>query len=122
MNVKKRLCLFIIAPLTLAVSFVGNATTAAIDDAEVLRVLGVSQDIGYGEYLAGECASCHSKAAVTGSNVPVIHGADENLIARALLEYRSGARSNTTMASVASALGDEEIAVIAQYLATQGQF
>lgn len=117
----KRLCIITSFTVALGISFISGATPTQVDDAEVLRVLRVSQDIGYGEYLAGECASCHAKVAVDGSNVPVIHGADANVIIRALLEYRSGARDNTTMGSVATALGDEEIAVLAQYLATQGK-
>ncbi len=44
-------------------------------------------------------------------------GTDAAHIVRALLAYRSGARPNTTMRSVAGALGDEEIAVLAHYLA-----
>lgn len=115
----KRLCVCISFAVALGVSFISGATSTQIDEAEVLRVLGVSQDIVYGEYLAGECASCHAKVVVEGSNVPVIHGADAILITRALLEYRSGVRDNTTMGSVATVLGDEEIAVLAQYLATQ---
>ena len=90
-----------------------------VDDTEVDRVLNVSQDIAYGEYLAGECAACHSATVATGSNVPVIQGASADYLVRALLEYRSGARENTTMMNVTGALGDEEIAVLAHYLATQ---
>ena len=113
--------LFGTALVVFGTSLVGWATSIEIDDAEVLRVMAVSQDIAYGQYLAVECASCHSIVAVAESNVPVIHGADAISIARALLEYRSGARANTTMANVANSLGDEEIAVLAQYLATQSR-
>ena len=103
----------------LGVSF-NNAASQnnSVDDAEVNRVLNVSQDIAYGEYLAGECASCHSATVVSGSNIPVIHGASADYLVRALLEYQRGLRDNTTMKSVTGALGDEEIAVLAHYLAT----
>jgi len=92
---------------------------STVEDTEVDRVLKVSQDIAYGEYLAGECASCHSATVVAGSNVPVIQGASANYLVRALLEYRTGVRDNTTMVNVTGALGDEEIAVLSHYLATQ---
>lgn len=96
------------------------ADKVSVDDAEVLRVLQISQDIAYGEYLAGECASCHSLTVASGSNVPVIHGVESKILVKALLEYRNGIRENTTMMSVAGALGDEEIAVIALYLESKG--
>jgi cytochrome c553 len=90
--------------------------TSALDATEIERVLALSDDFAYGEYLASECASCHSDQVVDGSNVPVIYGAPATLVARALLEYRSGYRTNTTMGNVASSLGDEEVAVLAHYL------
>jgi len=90
--------------------------TKALPDGEVDRVLAVSNDIGYGEYLAGECSSCHSINQVAGSNVPKIHGVPAKSLVQALLEYRAKIRENTTMGNVAGALGDEEIAVLAHYL------
>lgn len=94
----------------------GNTSVSELD---VANVLSMSDDVAYGEYLAGECASCHAKTAVSGSNVPVIHGASSEHIARALLEYRNGIRDNSTMKNVVDALGDEEIAALAHYLAQQ---
>lgn len=92
-----------------------------IDPTEIDRVLALSDDVAYGEYLAGECASCHSLNTTDGSNVPVIHGAAPEHIARSLLEYREGFRTNTTMVNVAISLGDEEVAVLSHYLATVGR-
>ena len=103
--------------LSVSMNNTANQNTP-VDEAEVQRVLNVSQDIAYGEYLAGECASCHSATVASGSNVPVIHGAKADYLVRALLEYKTGVRENTTMKSVAEVLGDEEIAVLAYYLAT----
>ncbi|MFT4726497.1 MAG: cytochrome c553 [Granulosicoccus sp.] len=120
MSPKKIGCLLAGSVCLLGMSLNNTANqNSTVDDAEVNRVLNVSQDIAYGEYLAGECASCHSATVASGSNVPVIHGAAANYLVRALLEYRSGERENTTMKNVTSALGDEEIAVLAHYLATQ---
>jgi len=95
--------------------------TEAIDTDEINRILALSDDIEFGEYLAGECASCHLDKAVAGSRVPVIHGAEPEYLVRALLEYRAGIRSGTTMGLVASGLNKEEIAAIAHYLALSDQ-
>ncbi|MFT6301874.1 MAG: cytochrome c [Granulosicoccus sp.] len=117
---KKAVCLLVNSFCLLSVSLNNVANQdGSIDHAEVDRVLNISQDVGYGEYLAGECASCHSATVAAGSNVPVISGAGADFLVRALLEYRAGVRENTTMRSVAGALGDEEIAVLAHYLALQ---
>lgn len=98
-----------------------ESDASVFDADEITRILALSDDVAYGEYLAGECASCHSRNVVQGSNVPVIHGAPASHVVRALLEYRSGYRTNTTMGNVASSLGDEEVAVLAHYLASLEQ-
>ena len=98
-----------------------EAAAMTLDATVIERILALSDDITYGEYLAGECASCHSGEMVEGSNIPVIQGAPATLVVRALLEYRSGYRTNTTMGNVASSLGDEEVAVLAHYLESLGQ-
>lgn len=101
----------------------GNGTATPVTDVsspdsdEIARVLALSNDMEWGEYLAGECATCHGASPGAGS-VPGLYGIDSAYIVRALLEYRSGIRSNSTMGSVAEALGDEEVAVLAHYLAT----
>ena len=99
--------------------FIHADSNTSVSEQDVSYVLAVSSDVAYGEYLAGECASCHATTAVSGSNVPVIQGASSEHIAQALLEYRSGIRDNSTMRNVVSALGDEEIAVLAHYFAQQ---
>ena len=101
-----------------------EATTSAPSEAEIERVLALSGDLAYGEYLAGECVTCHVAspgATSEGDAVPVIGGIEASRIVRALLEYRSGRRPNTTMGNVAGSLGDEEIAVLAQYLSAVEQ-
>ena len=101
-----------------------DGPVSVTDGGEAERVLALSSDVAYGEYLAGECASCHAADAAdrqAEDTVPLIHGARASLIARALLEYRAGVRSNTTMRSVAGALTDEEIAVLSHYLASLSQ-
>ena len=112
------------ASATLALALIGAAlavaSPGAAADAEVARVLGLSDDAAWGEYLAGECASCHAAGAPAGAEVPRIHGADAARLVRALLDYRGGVRTNTTMVNVARALGDEEIAALAHHLSGAG--
>ncbi|MFK8077843.1 MAG: cytochrome c [Granulosicoccus sp.] len=105
--------------IAVASLFIHADSHTSVSEQDVSNVLAVSNDVAYGEYLAGECASCHATTAVSGSNVPVIHGASSEHIAQALLEYRNGIRENSTMKNVASALGDEEIAALAHFLAQQ---
>lgn len=93
----------------------------AVDIDEINRILALSDDIDYGEYLVGECVSCHLDTAVASSNVPVIHGAEPTHLVRALLEFRAGIRSNTTMGLVANGLDDEEISAIVHYLSLSTQ-
>lgn len=80
--------------------------------AEVLAMVG---DIPYGEYLAGECSSCHILGGVSSAGVPQIDGLDREPFITALFQYRIGARDNQTMVSVAARLGDEEIVALAAY-------
>lgn len=101
-----------------------DGALGASSDGEAERVLALSSDLAYGEYLAGECVTCHvasPSATSKGDAVPVIGGIEASRIVRALLEYRSGRRPNTTMGNVAGSLGDEEIAVLAQYLSAVEQ-
>lgn len=83
---------------------------------EVLRVVRLSNDLAYGEYLATECIACHSKDPGIDVNIPMIYGLPPEAIVWAMLEYGSGYRGNTTMRNVVDALGDEDISAIAQYL------
>ena len=79
------------------------------------ELLAMEGDIPYGEYLASECASCHVAGAVSTSGVPQIDTLTREAMMLALLQYRTGARPNQTMGSVAARLGDEEIAALAAY-------
>ena len=102
-------------------ALVGLPSAAAGEtDAEIARVLGLSNDVDWGEYLAGECVTCHAADAAGDAEAPRIHGADAAHLVRALLDYRGGVRTNTTMGSVAGALGDDEIAALAHHLSSAG--
>lgn len=82
------------------------------------EVLAMEGDVPYGEYLSGECASCHVAGQVSAAGVPQIDGLTREEMILALFQYRVGARPNQTMGSVAARLGDEEIVSLADYFAS----
>jgi len=88
-----------------------TASPAAAADYPALAMQG---DVAYGEYLATECVTCHARA---GKAIPAITGRDRAEIITALYAFKSGARTNPTMQTVAASLGDAEIAALADYLA-----
>ena len=94
------------------------STIESVDINEIDRILALSDDIEFGEYLAGECTACHLPVAASDSVVPVIHGVDPTYLVQALLEYRAGIRSNVSMAQVAKGLDDEEVAALVKFLTT----
>lgn len=68
----------------------------------------------YGEYLSGECMSCH-RAGGAASPVPSLSALGAGRIADALREYKSGKRTNPVMVSVAKALSEDQISALAAY-------
>lgn len=70
----------------------------------------------YGEYLAGECTSCHRD----GSNetIPPIVGYDIESFVLLMDTYKKGERDNPAMVSVAQSLDKEQIKALAIYFAS----
>ena len=73
-------------------------------------------DIGYGEYLSGECVACHSQTGVD-KGIPSINGLDAEGFATTMLAYKSGDIEHPVMQMVAGRLDDEQIASLAVYFA-----
>ncbi len=92
----------------------GTAIAAEPVSAEVREVLAISADSDYGEYLAGECKTCHT-AKKTDTGIPDIHSKPASYLIDALIQYRNKTRENETMRSVAGVLNNEEIAALAAY-------
>lgn len=95
-----------------------DADTGLLPDAAVSAVLSISTDPDYGEYLAGECVTCHQDKSGDGG-VPRIHGLPMSYLVLALLEYRDGTRPNDVMRLMSAHLGDGEIAALALHFATR---
>ena len=74
-------------------------------------------DIGYGEYLSGECVTCHSQKGVN-KGIPVINGRDAEVFATIMHAYKAGDLEHPVMQMVAGRLDGEQIASLAVYFAT----
>ena len=71
----------------------------------------------YGEYLAGECTTCH-RIDGAQSEIPSIVGWDAEALTAVLKSYKSGELDNPAMVSVAKSLDDEQIKALAAYFSS----
>lgn len=78
---------------------------------EILKIQG---DVAYGEYLSGDCVTCHQ---ITGQveGIPSIVGVPPDYFVRALVEYKNNIRVNEVMKNRVVNLTNEEIAALAAY-------
>ena len=72
-------------------------------------------DLGYGEYLAGECAACHQKS---GKGIPKINGIEAKTFVAIIKAYRSKELDNKVMQMIAGRLDDEQIISLAAYFSS----
>lgn len=71
-------------------------------------------DVEYGQYLSGECATCHYPGA-EAHGIPPINGLGREAFVDMLHEYQTGLRANPVMREVARSLGDDEVRALAEY-------
>ena len=90
-----------------AVGFICSSSTSAEN-------LLSGADIGYGEYLSGECVACHSQTGVD-KGIPSINGLDAEVFASVMHAYKTGDMEHPVMQMVAGRLDDEQIASLAVY-------
>jgi len=74
-------------------------------------------DFGYGEYLSGECVTCHSQTGLD-RGIPAINGLDPEVFASVMHAYKSGDMDHPVMKMVAGRLDSEQIASLAVYFAS----
>lgn len=102
-----------------AVALAGTAQADANEaDEAVQRILAIDADPAYGAYLGGECATCHRREGAD-ANIPPIAGLPREHFVRALVEYKTGIRTNEVMKLMTDRLGDAEIAALAAHFADQ---
>ena len=72
-------------------------------------------DLSYGEYLAGECVTCHRKS---GAGIPRINGIEAETFVTIMNAYRSKELDNKIMQMMAGRLDDEQIISLAAYFSS----
>jgi cytochrome c len=82
---------------------------------------GCAGDVALGEYLSGECVTCHQLSGHSAGGVPPIVGFPEDYFIEALQAYKTGERSNEVMRNIAGGLTAEDMSALAAYFASQGQ-
>jgi cytochrome c553 len=92
----------------LALSGLLAFAAAAEDEARLLA---------YGRHLAHECSACH-RLDGADRGIPSITGWDAEKFSKTLEFYRTGARMNPVMVSVAKSLDDQQVRALAVYYAT----
>ncbi|MEM1428821.1 MAG: c-type cytochrome [Pseudomonadota bacterium] len=83
-------------------------------DPEILAIVG---DPEYGEYLSGECTSCH-QADGSANGIPSITFWPEEDFVVAMYAYKNKQRPHPVMQMIAGRLNEEEIAALAAYFRT----
>jgi cytochrome c553 len=68
---------------------------------------------------AAACTGCHPASTRVTSPVPRLAGLDQAAIARAMQDFRSGARAATVMDRIARGFTDTEIQAIAAWYAAE---
>ncbi len=104
------------------IGFSADGKAGSMANSDKTELLGASAsalegDPEYGEYIAGECVTCHQ---ISGKEdgIPSITGWPKENFIHALVEYKNKLRANPVMQTVTSRLGDEEMAALAAYFAT----
>ena len=74
-------------------------------------------DADYGEYLSGQCTTCHQLSGVN-KGIPGIVGWPADSFIAVMNAYKNKERENKAMQTVAASLAEDEIAALAAYFAT----
>lgn len=93
---------------TMALGLAASFGTAVAGDAAA----------GKGKYAV--CGGCHGPTGAGNAalNYPKLAGHDAAYIAKALNDYKSGARANATMKAMTGGLSDADIANLAAYISS----
>lgn len=92
-----------------------SAPTGMVVDHEVApEILAIVGDPAYGEYLSGECTSCH-QASGAANGIPSITQWPVEDFVTVMHAYKEGAREHPVMQMMAERLSNDEIAALAAY-------
>ncbi|MCH8537076.1 MAG: cytochrome c [Alkalimonas sp.] len=119
MNQLVRLLIFVsIGILAAACSDPDNATEAARPDPFAHLTAEQQEILQQGQARANSCAACHGPQGISRNRMyPSIVGLSESEFKQALLDYRTGERTNPLMSPQARGLSDEDIELLAAYYA-----
>lgn len=98
------------------------ALAAGLAGAALTSMATYAQDRNLGRNLAAQCANCHGTNGNSQGGMPALAGRGKDELVRIMGEFKSGARSgpqSTIMHQLAKGYSDEQIALIADYLARQ---
>ncbi|MEQ1613429.1 MAG: c-type cytochrome [Hyphomicrobiaceae bacterium] len=71
-------------------------------------------DIAFGEYLSGECVTCH-RVDGQDKGIPPIVGWPADQFTAVLQSYKAKDRANQVMQTIASRLSDQDMEALATY-------
>lgn len=74
----------------------------------------IASDAALGQYLSGECVTCHRRDG-QDKNIPSIIGLPADRFIAALRSYKSKEKPNPAMQTIAGRLNDEEMQALAAY-------
>ena len=102
--------------------FHGNPTKVQADLADQIAKADLADqiakaDVGYGEYLSGECVTCHRSTGAS-EGIPAINGIDAEIFVSIINAYRSKELENKVMQMMAGRLDDEQIISLAAYFSS----
>ena len=81
--------------------------------------LSQAQDQTLARNLAATCANCHGTNGQARDVVPALAGVPAATITAAMAEFKAGTRSATIMHQIAKGYTDEQVRLIAAFLAAQ---
>jgi len=100
-----------------------NTLAKSLTDEQITSIAEHYASLGGGNgapALAASCASCHGDKGQGGDGVPGLAGRDAAALAAEIEAYRSGARTDPVMRTIAGRLSDEVIRELADYYAGIG--
>ena len=94
--------------------FAASASLAALAAWAIPAKAG---DVAYGEYLSSSCVTCHQIDGID-HGIPSIVGWPEDAMVAVLTAYKTKDRDNPVMQTIATGLGEDEMAALAAYFAS----
>jgi len=90
-----------------------------LSSACLISFSAIAGDVAAGKAKAALCAGCHGAAGISMSpEIPNLAGQKEAYLAKAIRDYKSGARKNPMMASIVGMIADGDIENIAAYFSS----